>query len=64
MSAPPDKPAKVKKRPITLALHGLTPEVEKAIGRALVEDRAKNLRKLIKPLHVAGSRRFAGTSGP
>ena len=53
MSAPPDKPAKVKKRPITFALYGLTPEVEKAVGRALFEDRVKDLRKLIKPLHAA-----------
>ena len=53
MSAPPDKPAKVKKRPITFALYGLTPQVEKAVGRALVEDRVKDLRKLIKPLHAA-----------
>ena len=53
MSAPPDKPTKVKKRPITFALYGLTPEVEKAVGRALVEDRVKDLRKLIKPLHAA-----------
>ena len=44
MSAPPDKPAKVKKRPITFALYGLTPEVEKEVRRALVEDRVKDLR--------------------
>ena len=28
------QPAKVKKRPITFALYGLTPQVEKAVGRA------------------------------
>ena len=53
MSAPPAKPAKVKKRPVTFALYGLTPEVERAVGRALAEDRVKDLRKLIKPLHAA-----------
>ena len=53
MSAPPDKPVKVKKRPIIFALYGLTPEVEKVVGRALVEDRVKDLRKVVKPLHAA-----------
>ena len=31
----------------------MTPEVERAVGRALAEDRVKDLRKLIKPLHAA-----------
>ncbi|MGB1006750.1 MAG: magnesium transporter [Thalassobaculaceae bacterium] len=53
MSASPEQPAKVKKRAITFALYGLTPEVEKAVARALAEDRVKDLRKLIKPLHAA-----------
>ena len=43
----------MKNRPITVAFYGLTLEVEKAVGQALVEGQVKDLHKLIKPLHAA-----------